>query len=79
MEIGIRLYHGLNKYLPPGEGEYTRRVEVPTGATVGQVLTDLGVPKNEAMVLFVGGRAVKRDYVLRPGDVLTGLLPAGGG
>jgi sulfur carrier protein ThiS len=79
MDIKIRLYHGLNKYLPPGKDAYTRELEVSQGATVEQVLTDLGVPKDDAMVLLVGGRPVTWDHVLGQGDVLTALRPAGGG
>jgi sulfur carrier protein ThiS len=79
MEIVVRLYHGLNKYLPPGDGGYARTVTVPKGATAANVLRDLGVPRMEGVVLFVKGQAVGWDHILEPGDVLAAMLPAGGG
>ena len=79
VKIEIRFYHGLNKYLPPGDGEYTRRLDVPSGATAEWVLADLGVPKRETLVLFLNGQVIGGDHALEPGDVLTAMLPAGGG
>ncbi len=79
MDIEIRLFHGLNKYLPPGEGNYSRQLKVPSGASVEEVLADLGLPKDVAMIHLVGGRTVSGRYILQPGDVLSAMLPAGGG
>jgi sulfur carrier protein ThiS len=79
MEIEIRLFHGLGRYLPPGEGAYSRLLEVPPGSTADQVLADIGLPDNPSFVLMVGGKPAKRDQVLLPGDSLTVMLPAGGG
>ena len=79
MEIEIRLYHGLNKYLPPGDGEYSRRLDVSSRATVEQVLGAIGVSRQKGLVLLVQGQIAQWDHVLSPGDVLTAMLPAGGG
>ena len=79
IEIEIRFFHGLNRYLPPGEGEYSRRLRTPPGLTVDEVLIRLGVPRDQPMVLLVDGRPVKPDHVLRTGDVLSALRPAEGG
>jgi hypothetical protein len=79
MEIVVKLYHGLNKYLPPGDGGYARTVTALTGATAGNVLHELDVPRMEGLVLFVKGQAVGWDHILEPGDVLVAMLPAGGG
>ncbi len=79
IEIQIRFFHGLNRYLPPGDGEYERRITIPSGSTVDEVLTRLGMPRDHPMVLLVDGRPVKADHVLRSGDVLSALRPAEGG
>jgi molybdopterin synthase sulfur carrier subunit len=79
MDIEVRLFHGLNKYLPHSDGEYTQRLEITSGTTAGQALTNLGLTEKEGIVIFVNGRNVKWEYVLKPGDVLAAMLPAGGG
>jgi sulfur carrier protein ThiS len=79
MEILIRFFHGLNRYLPPGGEEYERRLGIPAGSTVDEVLDTLGVPRDHPMVLLVNGHPVKPDHVLRSGDVLSALRPAEGG
>ncbi len=79
MEIEIRLYHGLSKYLPPGEGEFSRKIHVAVGATVADVLAELGVPRRDGLILFIGGKSAEWNHILQPGDVLTAMLPAGGG
>jgi molybdopterin synthase sulfur carrier subunit len=79
MDIEVRLFHGLNKYLPHGDKDYSQRLEISLGTTAEQVLTGLGLPKKEGMVVFVNGTSVRWEYVLKPGDVLAAMLPAGGG
>jgi sulfur carrier protein ThiS len=79
MDIEVRLFHGLGKYLPQSNGEYSQRLEIASDTTVARALIDLGLAEKEGIVIFVNGRNVKWDYVLKPGDVLAAMLPAGGG
>jgi sulfur carrier protein ThiS len=79
MDIEVRLFHGLNKYLSRGDREYTQRLEIASGTTAGRVLTDLGLAEKEGIVIFVNGANVGWEYVLKPGDVLAATRPAGGG
>jgi len=79
MDIEVRLYHGLNKYLPNGDRQYSQRLEIASGSTAGKVLAELGLAKKEGIVIFVNGANVDWEYVLKPGDVLAAMRPAGGG
>jgi hypothetical protein len=79
MDIEVRLYHGLNKHLPSGDRQYSQRLEIASGATAGRVLSELGLAEKQGIVIFVNGRNVEWEYVLKPGDVLAAMRPAGGG
>jgi molybdopterin synthase sulfur carrier subunit len=79
MDVEVRLFHGLNRYLAHGDGEYSQRLEIMSGTTAGQVLKDLGLAEKEGVVIFVNGRNVEWEYVLKPGDILAAMRPAGGG
>jgi sulfur carrier protein ThiS len=52
-------------------------VEVPfeAGKTVDQVIRELGIPREEVVIVTVNRSCVRADHVLRDGD-LVGLFPA---
>lgn len=79
MQVEIRLFGTLRRYLPQvkaGEG-YT--LTLPDGATVGDALTALGVPVDEHKQAFVGQQPVDWGYVLRDGDTVRVFSPLAGG
>jgi sulfur carrier protein ThiS len=57
------------------EGE----LEVPPGATVGDVLAVLRVPEDRKTVVLVNGRARQPDHELQPGDRMVFFPPLEGG
>lgn len=65
--------------------EYTRTlpedklVDVPEGATVGEVLRLLGVPEDAPKILLVNGRARSPESRLAAGDHLVFFPPLEGG
>jgi len=79
MKIQVRFYHGLKKYLPPGNPDPAPWLEIPLGTTVMQVIDELRIPRNLSIILMINGRTVEPGYVLSQGDIMTALLPAGGG
>lgn len=48
------------------------------GVTVGQIVEELGIPKNELGILLVNSRHVGLDHELHDGDTLA-LFPLVGG
>lgn len=48
------------------------------GITVGQVVEEIGIPKNELGILLVNSRHVGLDHELHDGDILA-LFPLVGG
>lgn len=72
--IQIRLFATLGRYAPPG-GD---RLEIPSGATVGEVLHLLGIPEDAVRLIFVDGLRGELSSILRGGERL-GLFPAVGG
>ncbi|MBC7235804.1 MAG: MoaD/ThiS family protein [Chloroflexi bacterium] len=71
-----RLSDGHRPPLRPGEA---LKLEVPEGATVGALLAQLGLPREEVKVTFVNGRAVQENHPLRHGDEVGVFPPIGGG
>ena len=79
MKVEIRLYHGLNRFLPAGSDGFSCRLEIAAGSTVADVFKRLGIPPEENLLIFVGGQLVTQTHILQTEDVLAAMLPAGGG
>ncbi len=79
MEIDVRLFSLLTKYLPAGTEGRTIRLTVPDGACVAQVIEQLGVPTGLTKLIFVDGVHSKPDSVLSDGNVLSIFPPIAGG
>ena len=74
--VHLELFAGLGRYLP-GPGPV--RLEVDEGVTVRELLDALGVPADEARLIFVNHRAADPAQVLREGDRIGAFpLIAGG-
>jgi sulfur-carrier protein len=80
MNVEVRLFATLRKYLPSG-GERTRTIiELPAGSSVAEVFARLGIPGEAATLVLVNGR-FEADR-LRPLDadcVLSIFPPIAGG
>lgn len=79
MVVTVKLYATLRKYYPDlgiGEG---MKVELPEGATVGQLLNHLRLPSDVVRVAFVNGIARDENYSLSDGDEVGLFPPVGGG
>ena len=79
MKIEVALYATLSKYLPPGAQNRKAVIEVPDGATVREVLSDLGVPQDLSSILLTNGRQASGEAVLKDGDALSVFPPLAGG
>jgi molybdopterin converting factor small subunit len=74
-QVRVNLYATLRKY---AGGARSVEVEVKPGATVAQVLDQLGVPREQTRIIFVNNRHAGLSQVLKGGEQL-GVFPAIGG
>ncbi|MCP4117199.1 MAG: MoaD/ThiS family protein [Desulfobacteraceae bacterium] len=75
MEIELRLFATLTKYLPPEPEAY----RVPGDTTVEKLLIELGIPREETKLIFINGKKHELDYWLSQGDRVGIFPPVGGG
>lgn len=74
MLVSIKLYATLRGY-QPRDGV----LQVEEGVPVKEVLHSLGVPLDEAKVVFVNGRHASLEQEIRDGDKLAAFPAVGGG
>ncbi len=72
--ISVKCFATLAEYQPADP----ELVTVPEGATAGDVIDQLAVPREEVQIIFVNSRHAKPETVLQEGDKV-GLFPAVGG
>lgn len=75
IEIELRLFATLTKYLPP-EPEAFR---VSSDTTVETLLIELGIPLEETKLIFINGKKQELDHGLSQGDRVGIFPPVGGG
>ncbi len=79
IRVKVKLFATLRRYSPElgvGEG---MEVELPEGATVGQLVNHLGLPADHVRVVFINGIARDESYTLSDGDEVGMFPPVGGG
>ena len=78
MKVRVKLFATLRKYgsdkVAPNDG-----LELAEGATIRQVLAQLGVPESAIAFVFVNSRQCKLDESLADGDELGVFPPIAGG
>ncbi len=79
MKIQVALYATLSQYLPPGAQNRKAAIEVKDGATVREVMTQLGIPSDLPNILLVNGRQAPETAVLKDGEALSIFPPLAGG
>ncbi|MBI2000266.1 MAG: MoaD/ThiS family protein [candidate division NC10 bacterium] len=79
MKIEVALFATLSKYLPPGAQNRRAVIEVKDGATVREVLTQLGIPPELPNILLVNGRQSPENTVVKEGETLSVFPPLAGG
>jgi molybdopterin converting factor small subunit len=71
-EVQVKLYATFRQYLG---GRPSAAVEIEPGETVGEVLERLGVPSEQARLVFVDAKAAALDHPLQGGEQLA-VFPA---
>jgi molybdopterin converting factor small subunit len=79
MKIEVALYATLSQYLPPGAQNRKAVIGIRDGATVRDVMTQLGIPQDLPNILLVNGRRAPEDTVLTDGETLSVFPPLAGG
>ncbi len=79
MKIEVNLYATLSQYIPGGNKGPTHVVEVREGATVSELLQQLGVPEKSVKLIFLDGKHSDLDAVLKEENRLGVFPPVGGG
>lgn len=79
MRVSVRLYATLGRYRPGKASPAPFEVDLPQDATVECLLRAIGLPVEEARVVFVNGRARPGDWRLACGDRIGVFPPIGGG
>jgi molybdopterin converting factor small subunit len=77
MIVHVRLFAEYRDLSPSPDG--TLVVDMPMGATVGEVLAHLKIPLDKPKILLANGVHVEQAQELREGDVLSIFPPVAGG
>jgi molybdopterin converting factor small subunit len=79
VKVEVSLFATLGAYLPPSAVGDSVILDVPDGATVGQVVHSLGIPEDLDCLRVVNGHDAPLDRRLNPGDVVSVFPPLAGG
>ncbi|NPV77367.1 MAG: MoaD/ThiS family protein [Anaerolineae bacterium] len=79
MKITVKLFATLRPYLGEGASGTPVSVEIPPGATIGQLAELLKLPPGEVKICFVNGKICDLNHVLADGDEVGIFPPIGGG
>jgi molybdopterin synthase sulfur carrier subunit len=79
MLIQVKLFATLRRYARETSPGQPLLVELPVGATLQDLVRQLGIPAEETKVAFVNARAQELDWILQPGDEVGIFPPIGGG
>ena len=83
MKVTLKLYASLGAFLPPDAERNTIHLELPEGATVGDILTRHQVPRANCHLILVNGTfappAMADAKALAEGDTVAVWPPVAGG
>lgn len=79
MRVELRVFSGLEKFLPHKRFGEPLGVELPGGATLRDLLQQTGIPEDQVFTILVDGRHQSLDYVLNEGERVSLFPPVGGG
>lgn len=79
MNIEVRVFAGLQRYIAGAESGVPVPVDMPEGATGLDLINKLGIPEAEAFVFMINGCRAELDDVVKEGDRVGIFPPVGGG
>jgi molybdopterin synthase sulfur carrier subunit len=75
IQIELKLFVTLTKY-HPGDSQAH---ELKEGTSIGDLMTDLGIPHDIVKLIFVNGKKQDVAYLIEQGDRVGMFPPVGGG
>jgi len=79
MNVKVRLFGTLGKKFPDHDPLNGFEIEIPEGASVGDLFDRLDIPKSGIGLVSVQDRLVKPGKILKQGDVIRIYRPIFGG
>lgn len=79
MKITVELQSYLDQYSPNGDDARIFSYEMVDGATVGDLIRKLHIPRELASVIAVSDEAADETRALKEGDRVTLVPPIAGG
>lgn len=81
MEIEVRLFATLRRYLPVGNDGFGFKRPLGGETTVAAIIEELKLPPDvpTIIIIIVNGNHSKPDHALKDGDVLSIFPPVAGG
>jgi len=77
--VQVRLFATLRRYFPDLQLGESITVDLPDGATVGQLIEHLNIPIEEVKIVFVNNIVRDMESTLEDGDMVGIFPPVGGG
>jgi len=77
MKVQVQLFAHLVKYAPEGRDSFS--IDLQQGASVGELISNIGIPPEESRIIIVNGRHSKEDKKLNEGDEIAIMTPVEGG
>ncbi len=71
LEIHVRLYEGLNDFLPPDKRKRRFAYRLSAGDDVAKLLAELGVPCGHVDLVLVNGESAGFSHFLQSGDFVS--------
>lgn len=75
VHINLKLFTTLRRFLPPAPDQYP----VAAGTAIRELIAELGLPQEEAKLIFIDGIKGTLDSVLQGGERVGIFPPVGGG
>ncbi len=79
MIVFIKAGGALQKILQPDVDEYTRKLDIPEGHTIGEICTLLGINPIQVGMAFRSGKIVPLEYKPLEGETITLISIVKGG
>jgi molybdopterin converting factor small subunit len=79
MEVTVVCFGAMREHLPEGARDNRAALDVPEGATVGEVVDALGAPRALAFAVLLDGVQTTLEGRVGPGSEVTLMPPFSGG
>jgi molybdopterin converting factor small subunit len=80
MQINVKLYATLRRFGPEGIGIGEAFTVHSQGTTIGELIQQLGISRDEAKIIMVNGnRVIEMNEKLAENDLVVIFPPVGGG